>query len=200
MPQYYFTVGNGNPQSFAAYTPSFISFCVYNGTTATPPGITQSVSNQGLFGFSYAAASLIAFIIDAGSSLTASTGRYVYGTLSPDDSIGVTSMAIGNTSIALGVTGVALGVTSISYDAAISSTLIATGATLVSIGNTAITQANNIGTTLIAQGSTLVVFGNTQTAIGTALSNSGVTLVGIGNTSIALGTTAAALGVTGVAL
>ena len=174
MPAYYFTIGTGNPQNFAAFSPSFISFCKFDGSTLAPPGITQPTTNQGLFQFTYSPSFVIAFIIDGGASIAATSGRYVSGSLSPLDYLDTTLNAIGNTAIALGTTTVALGTTT------------------VALGTTAVSWGSATGSTLVAQGSTVVAIGNTLAAIGTTLSFTGNSLLGQINSK--LGTTSSVFG------
>lgn len=95
--------GSGDPSVFTGLSPTFTVFNVVPGGGATtPPGITEIPTATGLYYFSYAPNSPLAFVIDGGSSLSA-TNRYIVNALDPiqaiDERIGTTSSSFGSTSV-----------------------------------------------------------------------------------------------------
>lgn len=116
--QYIVQFGSGNPSLMTGLSPTFQIFKVVpGGGSTTPPGITEIPTSTGLYYFTYAPVSPIAFLIDAGSSV-AGDARWLSGNLDPADAIdervsemGTTLVAIGNTSIAIGTTILAQGST-----------------------------------------------------------------------------------------
>lgn len=104
--QYVVQFGSGNPTLITGFSPTFTVFKVLpGGGSTTPPGITEIPTSTGLYYFTYSPISPIAFVIDGGSSLVASS-RYVIGNLDPiqaiDETMGSTITAIGNTLLSIG--------------------------------------------------------------------------------------------------
>lgn len=100
--QYYLKFGSGDPVNYTGLSPTFTIFS-YNGVTAiTAPGITESPSGSGLYGFIYGPSMSILFKADGGSALAAGD-RYIVGTLDPiqavDEKIGFTTDSIGSTAV-----------------------------------------------------------------------------------------------------
>lgn len=70
-----------NPASFSGLTPTFIAF--YSaGTTAAPPGITESPAGTGAYQFIYGPTLGIFFVVDWGIAVPSSF-RYSKGALDP---------------------------------------------------------------------------------------------------------------------
>lgn len=102
---YWVQFGSGNPQSFAGLTPTFILFISNGGTAMTPPSIAEAGVSTGLYTFMYEpnATFAIAFTVDGGSSIAASSDRYITGVLDAvsavDERIGQTVDSFGSTSV-----------------------------------------------------------------------------------------------------
>lgn len=191
--KYWLKFGSGDPASTSGLAPTFIHFIKFDGTTLTPPGITQPITGVGMYQFTYTPSFSIAFAIDGATTGLSSSNRYIFGNLDPNDRLDEIIGEQGSTLSAIGTTLIAQGATV----SGIAATLVAQGATVVAIGNTLTAQGTNIsaiGTTLIAQGSTLVGMGTTFLAFGSTMLGVAATLVAQGATVVAIGNTVAAIG------
>ena len=94
---------SSDPADNTGLTPTLVLFWdVANGTSLTPPGITETPSSSGFYMFSYGPTVAISFKMDGGAALSDSE-RYVSGILDPiqivDQRIGTTSDSFGSTSV-----------------------------------------------------------------------------------------------------
>lgn len=152
-----------NPADSANLSPTFINFAKFDGTTLTPPGITQPFTGTGLYQFTYTPTFSIAFRIDGattGGGLTTAI-RYVIGALDPIDRVDELLAEAGSTLSALGLSNISLGTTNV----AIGTSLTASGLTLFAIGTSNIA----LGTTNVAIGTSLSAQSATIYAIATSL-------------------------------
>jgi len=81
MPVYWFSF-TPNPVDSANLSPTFIQFIKYDGTTLTPPGITQVIAGTGQYQFTYTPSFAIAFTIDGATSGLNPSIRYIANSLS----------------------------------------------------------------------------------------------------------------------
>jgi len=98
-----------NPADSANLSPTFLNFIKFDGTTLTPPGITQTNLGTGLYQFSYTPSFFIAFRID-GATSTLGSQRYVSGSLDVSD-----EYALQDVGASLGVIPALLGTTASIY-------------------------------------------------------------------------------------
>lgn len=102
MKKYYLQFGGGNPSDFSGLSPTFTIFSIQGVTSITPPGITETPTGSGLYGFEYGPTISIIFKVDGGNTLT-DNDRYIVGALDPlqvvDERIGTVSDSIGTTNI-----------------------------------------------------------------------------------------------------
>lgn len=191
--QYWFSF-SPDPSTTSNLSPTFLNFAKFDGTSLTPPGITQPFTGTGLYQFTYTPTFSIAFKIDGattGGGLTTLI-RYVVGALDPIDRVDELLAEQGSTMSAIGMSNIALGVTAIGQG----NTLIALGTTNVALGTTNVA----LGTTNVALGTTNIGYGFSNFALGTTAVSYGLLNFGLGTTNVALGTTNVALGTTNVAL
>jgi len=138
--QYIVQFGAGSPTLMTGLSPTFQIFKVVPGGGATTaPGITEIPTGTGLYYFSYSPLSSIAFLIDAGATVSGDA-RYLAGSLDPADAIdelGSTLVAIGTTTVALGTTTVAIG-----------TSILAAGTTTGVVGTLIGSLADSFGSTL----------------------------------------------------
>ena len=174
-----------NPTDSAGLNATFLNFIKFDGTTLTPPGITQLNAGTGIYQFTYTPSFSIAFRIDGATSSLAASQRYVVGNLDITDNLNTDLTALGSTLIAIGNTT--------------ATSLTNVGTTLVAIGNTTATSFLNLGSTVIAIGNTTGSLGatissiatNVDTVLGYGLTTiagqsfMGITLVSIGNSMLA---------------
>jgi hypothetical protein len=101
--------GYGNPTLMTGLSPTFTVFKVVGQGNTTPPAITEIPTSTGLYTFSYTPLSAIAFVIDGGSALSASS-RYVVSSLDPVQTVdqGVSGIiaSLGSTASSFGSTSV----------------------------------------------------------------------------------------------
>ncbi len=197
MKTYYVRFGSGDPRTFSALAPTFLTFNTY-GTAVTPPGITSVIGATGFYAFQYGVTTPIVFLIDGATTGLDNSVRYVVGAIDPADrsdeynttltamstsllaqsstlfSLGTSGIALGSTNVALGTLNlaqgtsiVAIGVTGLAYDAS-----------LISLGNTAVALGMTISS-LIAQGTTNTA--ELLLRVGTTLSSFGSTSVDPGD-------------------
>ncbi len=136
---YWVAFGGGNPQTYKGLAPTFISFCKFDGTTLTPPSITEPVTNQGLYAFTLVPSFPIAFIIDGATTGLATADRFVFGSVDPIDMINET----GQTLIAMGSTTLA-GLTSVGQTILAGLTLVYANVGGPNIGSTASSYGTNL--------------------------------------------------------
>lgn len=102
MKTYYLKFGSGDPALFSGLSPTMTVFSAGGFTAVTAPGITESVSDPGIYVFYYGPTTSIIFKADGGSGL-ASGDRYISGALDPlqavDEKIGTIQDSFGSTSI-----------------------------------------------------------------------------------------------------
>lgn len=188
--KYWLKFGSGDPASSAGLAPTFIHFIKFDGTTLTPPGITQPITGVGLYQFTYTPSFSIGFTVDGATTGLSSSNRYIFGTLDPNDRLDEIIGEQGSTLSAIGTTLVAQGATV----SGIAATLIAQGSTLVGLGTTFLafgSTMSGVAATLVAQGSTIVAIGNTLAVVGT--STSALAAV-IGSTASGIGDSATSPG------
>ena len=98
---YYFRFGNSDSATFTGLSPTFLRFVGPTGTIASPPGITE-ISSTGIYSSSYGATFNIAYVIDAFTTSVGASFRYIFGTMTPEDTaqerIGYSGDSIGSTS------------------------------------------------------------------------------------------------------
>lgn len=82
MATYWFSFGDANPATFTALAPTFTAF-YGNGTTLTPPGITEPIAGSGWYSISYSPTCQVAYTLD-GITSSLGTYRYVAGTINPN--------------------------------------------------------------------------------------------------------------------
>lgn len=114
---YWVAFGSVNPQTYKGLSPTFISFCKFDGTTLAPPSIIEPVTNQGLYAFTLVPSFPIAFIIDGATTGLATSDRYIFGSVDPVDmmnEVGSTILA-GLTLVYANVGGPNIGSTASSY-------------------------------------------------------------------------------------
>ncbi len=103
MKNYWVTFGVQDPRTYSGLSPTFLLYFNHLGSTQAPPGITEVLSGSGYYRFqaSIGWSQSFAFLVDGGASAT--TARYVRGTLDSSDSIdlvaGWTGSGFGSTSI-----------------------------------------------------------------------------------------------------
>lgn len=100
--KYWLRFGSGDPTDNAGLAPTFIHFVnAVDGSTLSPPGITQLISGLGLYTFEYAPTFSIAFVADGATTGLDASDRYIYGALDPlqdiDNRLGDANSAIGTT-------------------------------------------------------------------------------------------------------
>lgn len=99
---YLLRFGSGNPAGYAGLSPTLIVFSsVPGGSLLAAPPVAELPTSTGLYTFAYGPTISIAFVADAGSSLSASE-RYIVGILDPvqavDENIGQPYDSYGSTS------------------------------------------------------------------------------------------------------
>lgn len=102
MKSYGVRFGSADPATYTGLNPTFtLFFDLAVGSTLSPPGITEIFSGSGFYQFQFDPTLAIGFVIDGGSSVTASD-RYVVGTLDPiqsvDEKVGTLSDSYGDIS------------------------------------------------------------------------------------------------------
>lgn len=102
MPNYVVQFGTGNPSTYAGLSPTFIVWNVVGIGATTPPAVTQVPTSSGLYYFTYAPTSAVAFVLDGTSSITTAAVRYVSGAIdSVPSSAGVSGLIAGYTQISI---------------------------------------------------------------------------------------------------
>lgn len=101
--KYLLRFGSGNPTGYAGLSPTLIVFkSVPGGSNLTAPSVAEIPTSTGLYTFAYGPTISIAFVADAGSSLSASE-RYIVGVLDPvqavDENIGQPYDSYGSTAL-----------------------------------------------------------------------------------------------------
>lgn len=101
MKTYYLKFGTGDPASFSGLSPTLIIFNALGLTAIVGPTISEIPSGSGLYQFVYGPTQSILFKADGGSSLDASSTRYISGALDPvqatDEKLGYVTDSIGST-------------------------------------------------------------------------------------------------------
>ncbi len=103
MKNYWITFGVQDPRTYTGLTPSFILYFNHLGATQAAPGITEVLTGSGYYRFqaSIGWSQSFAFLVDGGASAT--TARYVRGTLDSSDAldltVGYTASSFGSTSV-----------------------------------------------------------------------------------------------------
>ena len=98
MKNYVIQFGGGNPSAFTGLSPTFTVFNVVPGGGATtPPGITEIPTATGLYYFSYAPQSALAFVIDGGAAITNPAERYISNVLDPVQAVDESISSLGAT-------------------------------------------------------------------------------------------------------
>jgi hypothetical protein len=101
MKNYWISFGASDPRTYTGLSPTFIMYFNQLGSTLSPPGITEILVGSGFYRFqaSIGWSQSVAFLVDGGAS--ASSARYVRGTLDSSDSldltIGYTASSFGDT-------------------------------------------------------------------------------------------------------
>lgn len=139
---YFFQIGSGDPRPYTGLSPTFLIFQSSDGTTLTPPGVTERItgsSGTGFYQFSYApnVTLNIAFLLDGGATLSSSI-RYITGSIDAVQAVdqqAVTIQAIATTLIAIGTTNAAVGNTLSSLNAIIGTTASSFGSTSTDPGD-----------------------------------------------------------------
>lgn len=80
---FFFKFGTGDPRPYTGISPTFLIFVDQNGSTLSPPSITEDLVGSGFYKFSYTPTLGIAFLIDGATTLLDSVSRYVSGALDP---------------------------------------------------------------------------------------------------------------------
>lgn len=150
MKNYLLIFGNGtNPASNAGLNPTFTVFNVVpGGGSTTAPGITQIPTNTGLYYFSYAPTSSVAFVVD-GATTGLGSARYIAGIIDGND---VVNELIGSTLYPMGVSLTALGTTSIALFGA---SFLGASLQALALGSSGVADLSaRIGTTASSFGTT----------------------------------------------
>ena len=176
MKTYFLKFGDGDPRNFCGLNATFLMFKLNDNTNVTPPGITQVGSSSGIYYFNWGTTTPICFLADAATTSPGASGRYVTGSIDPNDrcdeygttitAIGTTLVAIGTTNFALGTTNFALGTTNVAIGAsgvALGTTNVALGTSIIAQGTTILSYLSGLSSpVLIAIGSTASSFGSTS--------------------------------------
>jgi len=102
---YLLRFGSDNPTSFSGLSPTFTLFEMgptLPWASVTSPGISEISTGSGLYTFAYNATLPVAFTVDGGAALAASS-RYIVGILDPiqsvDQKVGFPGDSIGTTNV-----------------------------------------------------------------------------------------------------
>lgn len=98
--KYYLKFGSADPATNTGLSPTFTIFAWNGVTLLTPPGITESPSGSGLYGFEYGPTVSILFKVDGGAALS-TQDRFISSALDPiqavDEKVGTENDSFGST-------------------------------------------------------------------------------------------------------
>lgn len=160
---YFMTFGAGDPRQFFGLSPTFLIFKQLDGTSVTPPSISEVGLSTGIYGFTYGVTNPISFLADAATTSPGTQLRYVTGSLDPSNRIDFYGVSILAQGVSIGAQNVSL---------------ISQGVSIISQGISLASQS----VSLTAQGISILAAIN---ASGSGLSLS------IGSTASSYGTSAA---------